>query len=142
MTYPKFVVSIRIKLFESKMFDELNNLCKINGKFFDNDKSDAGVQFSLKFSKIAEYLKKSIEVVEKIETFSKDYDFDENTPGNGYRGYCYTLNSAVKYLENVCKKIYKSRSSFFFQTSFYLKYHAVINHDNNYERNYFALQGN
>jgi hypothetical protein len=75
------------------------------------DKSQADLQCFENYSTIQESLKKIDEVASEIDLvdseirgFSADYDFDEKSPGNGYRSYGDIVEKAagklVKIVEN------------------------------------------
>lgn len=58
----------------------------------------------------------------KIETFASDYDFDDVTPGNGYRSHIDIFNSAIRETTIVCDQLTTSRNSLLFRADRYLKY--------------------
>lgn len=60
--------------------------------------------------------------VEEIETFASEYDFDEKTPGNGYRSFLDITGSAVKKSAKVCSQLIRARESIFFRPDNYAKY--------------------
>lgn len=103
------------------MEELLINLCKNNEKYFKTIQSDDGAKFSLQFSKIIELLGKTKAVFKQVEKFASDYDFDEESPWNGYRSFVDFFATAVEQTEKVCRKITEGRESFFFRKSFYLK---------------------
>ncbi|XP_023210815.1 hormone-sensitive lipase-like [Centruroides sculpturatus] len=50
-----------------------------------------------------------------------NFDFDEKTPGNGYRSYLYILNSHLNSCWKLCKTLVMHRESIFFRSEHYLK---------------------
>lgn len=103
------------------MCKQLINLCIINEEYFSADTTELGVNFATSFKKIAKFLNKSESVLREIESFAGEYDYDEKTPGNGYRSFILVFTDAVQYTEKVCKSITEKRGSFFFRKSFYAK---------------------
>jgi hormone-sensitive lipase len=99
------------------MSDHLTCLCNNNREYFNKDKSENGIKFHLSSSKIAVLLEKYSPLVKEIQSFAGDYDFDENTPGNGYRSFLFIFNAAIKYTENACKYIVENRGKFLFRKS-------------------------
>lgn len=93
-----------------------------NVEFYKSDKSFVGVKMHASFAKAIEFLEKSVSVTKKIESFVSDYDFDEDTPGNGYRSFIFIFSAAVKHTEKICKYITDNRSYLLFRKSVYMKY--------------------
>ena len=92
-------------------------LCNQNLVYFEKDKSVDGVKMYSSFKKVIELVKKSKFNVKKIESFAADFDFDENTPGNGYRSFVSVFNAALKHTEKTCKHIADNYGKFFFRKS-------------------------
>lgn len=103
------------------MNDNLKTLCKDNQKYFNKDKSAAGAQLSFDLMEISNNLDKLSDLVAQIEVFACEYDFDEKTPGNGYRNCILLFHCAVAYVENVLKDMTQKRDSFFFQKSCHVR---------------------
>lgn len=99
------------------MSDHLINLCNNNREYFSKDKSENGIKLHASLSKIVELLGKFPPLAKEIQSFAGDYDFDENTPGNGYRSFLFIFNAAIKYTENACKYIAENRGKFLFRKS-------------------------
>lgn len=98
------------------MYDVLK-LCYRNCEYFSGDITEIAEKFHESFTKIAENLLRSKPILDKIELFAPDFDFDENTPGNGYRSFIFIFNAALKYTENTCKYIDDNRGKFLFRQS-------------------------
>ena len=62
------------------------------------------------------------EKVKIIESFASEYDFDENTPSNGYRSFVSIFASAIKKSLNLCHQMSKSRMKILFRANYYAKY--------------------
>lgn len=91
------------------MIDQLIALCRNNENFFHDD-------FIQLYSRdIADGLEKSVPILKEIESFASEYDFDEKTPGNGFRSFLIVFNSAVVYIQRVCNDIKDKREKFFFR---------------------------
>ena len=97
--------------------ENILTLCKQNLDYFEKDKSVDGVKMYLNFKKIIELVQESKFNVKTIETFAGDFDFDENTPGNGYRSYNVIFNAALKHTEKTCTYIADNCRKFFFRKS-------------------------
>lgn len=101
--------------------NELIKMCMSNIEYYTTDKSFAGSKMCSNFEKMKEYLEKSVPVIKEIEDFSPNYDFDEHTPGNGYRSFVYIFECALKYSIKICQYIFDNRSSLLFRKNLYLK---------------------
>lgn len=104
------------------IIDEVIRMSVSNAEFYKNDKSFVGVKLHAGFTKTIVFLQKSTPVIKEIESFAAEYDFDVNTPGNGYRSFVFIWNSAVQYTEKICKYISQNRGNLLFRKSVYMKY--------------------
>jgi hormone-sensitive lipase len=119
----KISKSMMTKKYES--VNELVGICGENFNYYQNDKTFVGSRMCSNFEKLKEFLQKSVPVIKEIETFAHTYDFDDETPGNGYRSFIFIYESAVDYSMKVCHYINDNRRSLLFRKSLYQKY--VIN---------------
>lgn len=103
--------------------DELSLTILDNLVFFSSKFKVANGQT---FCQIFESLTKSVEkikpLVKKIEVFAGDYDFDQKSPGNGYRTFVYVYESAIKRVVKLSTQIEAKRENIWFRKSFYEKY--------------------
>jgi Hormone-sensitive lipase (HSL) N-terminus len=104
-----------------KTIDELIRMSTSNVAFYKTDKSFVGLKMHAAFLKLVEFLEKSTPVTKQIDGFAGDYDFDEKTPGNGYRSFLFIFASAVKHTEKICKYIADNRGYLLFRKSAYMK---------------------
>lgn len=49
------------------------------------------------------------------------YDFDEQTPGNGYRSFVVVVDASLEHAVQLCRHISLSRDSFIFRKGFYMR---------------------
>lgn len=103
------------------LVDELIRMSVSNVEYYTRDQSSIGVKVHLIFTKIIEHLEKSVPVIDEIERFAGKYDFDSNTPGNGYRSFVYIFHAAVKHTEKICRYIHENRGSLLFRKGVYMK---------------------
>lgn len=104
-----------------EIIDELIKVSVSNAEFYKSDQSSVGVKLYLAFTKVKEELRKSVPVIKTIEDFAGIYDFDEKTPGNGYRSFVHIFKSAVIHTEKICKYIHENRASLLFRKGVYMK---------------------
>lgn len=103
------------------IIDELIRMSVSNVEFYKSDRSFVGLKMHASFAKAIEFLEKSVMVTKKIENFAADYDFDGDTPGNGYRSFIHIFTAAVKHTEKICKYVTENRGYLLFRKSVYMK---------------------
>lgn len=73
-------------------------------------------------------LRSSVEKCSKfifsIRSFAYEYDFDESTPGNGYRSFIHIYDSAIRETAKICKQLIAAREKIFFRADYYAKYNV------------------
>lgn len=85
---------------------------------FDKQSESSIVSYKL----LIEIVSKSNPIFKKIDAFAPQYDFDETSPGNGYRSFVYVYEKAVERTLNLCEIIQEKRSGFFYRKCYYEKY--------------------
>lgn len=105
------------------MNEDLTCILQDNKKYFYSNKN--GFKFTKILNSIIETLIKLEPLVNDIRSFAGKYDFDERTPGNGYRSFVLVVDTAVKKTLIVCRQVQKKRRNFFFRRRFYEKYESL-----------------
>lgn len=95
--------------------DELLEVAFDNLEFFRFSKVNDGQIFCRSFQTLIESVQEINSLISTIEGFAANYDFDEKTPGNGYRSFISLCQSAVRRVTKVSMLIKKKRESIFFQ---------------------------
>lgn len=133
------------------MYDALVDICQNNVKYFECDDSEAGQRFLCAFRGIIDHIAVSAcnysnlttdkygknqciflflsfsfgqvarQFVAKIITFVHEYDFDENTPYNGYRSFVKAIQACINHSVKVSKYIAQNRSYLLFRKNMYMK---------------------
>lgn len=103
------------------IIDELIRECVSNAAFYETDKSFVGSKMHAAFQKAVKFLEKLVSLAKTVEEFAAIYDFDEKTPGNGYRSFVYIFNSAIEHTSKISKYITINRGYLLFRKSNYLK---------------------
>ena len=93
--------------------ENLIKFCKSNCEYFEGTNHFA-IQLCLNINEIVKLVDRIKEVVYEINNFASEYDFDENTPGNGYRSFIEIVDAAIAYTEGISRKIEESRKGFLF----------------------------
>lgn len=103
------------------MYNQLMKVCENNREHFNKEKVQHGNKLSENFSRIQVCLKKAELLIKDIESFAGEYDFDEKTPGNGYRSFIFIFDAAVKHVEKISNYVLENRGKLLFRKSTYTK---------------------
>jgi hormone-sensitive lipase len=93
----------------------LKDLCTNNADFFAADTSENGQRLYISFMGIKENLDEFSLKMARIASQVDKFDFDESTPGNGYRSFLSVGNSAIDFAIQLNRKICLKRASAFFR---------------------------
>lgn len=100
---------------------ELLELCSKNAKIFANDQSENGQRLNLSILSIIDNIEITWPIYKRLKNVVARYDYDENTPGNGYRSFLNifekVLEAALELNENISAK----SDSVLFRKCFYTK---------------------
>lgn len=103
------------------LIDELIKLCCSNLAFYKKDNTIVGARMYACIEKLQLFLEKSVPVIREVQDFAPKYDFDENTPGNGYRSFVYIFDCAIRHTLKTTKYIDENRGNLLFRKSSYMK---------------------
>lgn len=102
-------------------YKALKDLSENNAKFFNKDTSENGQRMNLALLSIKDNIDSSWPVIEELRELAVHYDFDEHTPGNGYRTFIYIYNLAVKLAIQINRKVLLKRDGVLFRKAYYTK---------------------
>lgn len=88
------------------------------------DKTQKFTELAKKLQDLKKSLEKCDEKIVEIESFAGDYDFDHDTPGNGYRSFVDVFNSAIKKTLKLCEQLITNRGKILFRADYYAKYNV------------------
>lgn len=100
----------------------LKRLCSENAEYFAKDSSENGQRLYISLLAIKETLDQSWPTVTHVREVAPKYDFDENTPGNGFRSFIGVFDAAIIYAIELNKRVAAKRESLLFQKSFITRY--------------------
>lgn len=103
------------------LYDALADICKNNVKYYECDDTETGQRFCGAFQGILDHIDITKKHILKIVLFAHEYDFDENTPGNGYRSFVKVVQSCITHCLKVSKYISQNRSYLLFRRNTYIK---------------------
>ncbi|KAK9686035.1 Hormone-sensitive lipase (HSL) N-terminus [Popillia japonica] len=99
----------------------LADLCTNNALHFKEDNSENGQRLYTAFLAINDNINKIWPIVLRLRTVVNNYDFDENTPANGYRSFLRIIDSAVQLGIELNKKVCLKRDSVLFRKTLFTK---------------------
>lgn len=103
------------------VWEALKSIIVNNIDYFHDDESTNGLKLHGAFQAIIDHLDNVRPLIQEVELFCKQYDFDEATPGNGYRSFIKITDSAINHTLKVVKYITENRSSLLFRKNNYTK---------------------
>lgn len=103
------------------LFNKLTVICRDNCQYFASDSSELGKRFFEQFESIINHLTVARRYVSEFNRFMHEYDFDDQTPGNGYRSLVSAMHSAINYCLKICKYVAKNRGFLLFRRSVYIQ---------------------
>ncbi|XP_070068562.1 hormone-sensitive lipase [Drosophila takahashii] len=95
--------------------------CQDHAAFFARDHTEFGQRLHAAHIAWQDFIVLANRLVQQIEAFAHEYDFDEQTPGNGYRSFIYVTNACITHGIGICQQLTATRSTMFFRKKFYMK---------------------
>uniref|UniRef100_A0A0C9QX50 Lipe protein n=1 Tax=Fopius arisanus TaxID=64838 RepID=A0A0C9QX50_9HYME len=102
-------------------WDTLCKLASANSDFFSSHQDESGLRICSAHVVVLDIIRELRPLYEEIAAIAPRYDFDENTPGNGYRSFIYLVDKCIEHSENTCQQIYNLRESVLFRKTNYMR---------------------
>lgn len=102
-------------------FDALRDLCNNNIVYFRTDESEVGQRFLNAYVGLLDHIETARGYVDQIRMFAHEYDFNESTPGNGYRSFLLVVRSCISHSLKLSSHVMQRRGSLLFRKSLYMK---------------------
>lgn len=103
------------------IWEALKSIIFNNIDYYKADESTNGLKLHGALIGIIDQLEEGRPLIQEIELFCKAYDYDELTPGNGYRSFIKVFDCAINHTLRIVKYVTESRSSLLFRKSTYTK---------------------
>lgn len=100
----------------------LKQLCNENAQSFSSDNTENGQRLYLAFLSIRDNIDDIWPAVLRLRSVMAEYDFDENTPANGYRSFQNVVDSAILHGIKLNREIKLKNGSVLFRKSTFAKY--------------------
>uniref|UniRef100_A0A8D8DN94 Hormone-sensitive lipase n=2 Tax=Culex pipiens TaxID=7175 RepID=A0A8D8DN94_CULPI len=120
--------TLKVNTDELYLFDTLIDLCKNNIKYFEDDESENGLRIHGAFVGLIDHVVTAKPLVKEVHDFAHEYDFDENTPGNGFRSFLYVVECCVKTTLKLARYVMENRGTMMFRKAMYVKEVEAYNH--------------
>ncbi|EDV98300.1 hormone-sensitive lipase [Drosophila grimshawi] len=95
--------------------------CQDHAAYFAKDHTEHGQRLHAAHIAWQDFIVLANRLVLQIEAFAHEYDFDEATPGNGYRSFIYVTNACISHGRGICQQLLATRATLFFRKKFLMK---------------------
>ncbi|KAL6444034.1 hypothetical protein ACFW04_001761 [Cataglyphis niger] len=106
---------------EPLQWNALRKLCHASVEYFMSSNNENSVRIKAALLVILEQLDELLPLYNEIAKFASHFDFDEETPGNGYRSFLSMVDKCIIHSEQVCRQMYDQKDSIFSRTSHHMK---------------------
>lgn len=121
MSRRRTTIVINFEPYSFAVYDELVEICQDNCQYFESDGSEMGQRFYDQFNCLLNQIAAARQYVTEFNGFAHEYDFDDRTPGNGYRSLVKVMHAAIEYCIRISSYIAKNRRYLLFRRSVYIK---------------------
>ncbi|VDM58911.1 unnamed protein product [Angiostrongylus costaricensis] len=113
----------RLSIERTAIFTLLNQLCSDNAEYFSKVTSWSGYsERMVNVSSKIQYCSGTLrDIVSRLQNIAPNYDYDEHTPGNGFRSLVCICDTTVLHLVSLQKTVTEQRGSFVFRLAHYCK---------------------
>lgn len=105
----------------------LHELASLNRDFFSKHLDENGLRIHAAHIVILDNYNELRELYKEISDIAPQFDFDEITPGNGYRSFLKLVDQCLLHTGGVCRHIFSYKDSVLFRKSNYMRYAIKIN---------------
>ncbi|XP_029176353.1 hormone-sensitive lipase-like isoform X2 [Nylanderia fulva] len=107
---------------KSSQWNDLRNLCNVSVEYFTSHRHKNSDRIKAALLVILQQLDELQPIYNEIVKFAPCFDFDETTPGNGYRSFLLMIDKSIVHSEQVCQKMYRQKDSLLFRESHHTKW--------------------
>ncbi|KAK6634055.1 hypothetical protein RUM44_004663 [Polyplax serrata] len=108
--------------------NELIQICGKNAEYYEKDETENGQRMYLAFLGIVDHVNTILPLVANIEKIMGLYDFDDQTPGNGYRSFVIIAQISIKHALQLCNYVAVNKDFIIFRKGLYVKEIEAISH--------------
>lgn len=99
----------------------LHCLCTTNMEHFDSYQDEGGMRIKGALLVVLDTLENLKSLYVEISKIAPLFDFDENTPGNGYRSFLILVDKCIMHTMLVCQEIHNQKDSMLFRKTYYMR---------------------
>ncbi|XP_030388505.1 hormone-sensitive lipase [Scaptodrosophila lebanonensis] len=114
-------VSVPAELQEQPDYYGLYVECMEHAAYFAKDHTEFGQRLHAAHVAWQDFIILANHLTLEIASFAHTYDFDDLTPGNGYRSFIYVTDACIAHGRNICKQLLQTRATLFFRKKFFMK---------------------
>lgn len=107
--------------FEPLQWGALRELCRANVDYFAYHQDDNGVRIKAALHAILDHLDHLRPLYREIAKFAPHFDYDEETPGNGYRSFLLLIDKCIVHCGMVCRQMYCQKDSLLSRKTYYMR---------------------
>lgn len=106
---------------EPLQWGALREVCCASVDHFASHQDDSGVRIKAALLAILDHLDQLQPLYREIVRFAPEFDFDVETPANGYRSFLSLVDMCIEFSGQVCRQMYSYRNSMLFRKSYHMK---------------------
>ncbi|OXU23851.1 hypothetical protein TSAR_010329 [Trichomalopsis sarcophagae] len=106
---------------EPPSWRSLRDFCKANMEHFASHQDEGGLRIKGALQVLLDTLDNLRMVYAEISRFAPLFDFDENTPGNGYRSFLILVDRCIVYTGFACKDMLSQKDSVLFRKTHHMR---------------------
>ncbi|XP_012274425.1 hormone-sensitive lipase [Orussus abietinus] len=107
--------------FEPPQWDALRNVCRANIEYFSSHQDENGLRITAGLLAILDNVDALGPLYKEIAKIAPLFDFNENTPGNGYRSFLILVEKGILHCGSICRDLYCQKDSMLFKKNNYSK---------------------
>lgn len=104
----------------------LRELCRANAEYFSNDSTEAGICLNKALLAMLDNLEQVRPLYREISKIAPLFDFDSQTPGNGYRSFLSIVDKCILHSVCICRQLCCHRDSILFRKTYYMRYCYIL----------------
>ena len=105
----------------------LRELCTVCLEHFDSHQDESGLRIKGAIQVVLDTLVTIRPLYADITRIAPLFDFDEDTPGNGYRSFLFLVDKAIVHIGSVCKDMNSQKDSVLFRKTNNMKLVCNLN---------------
>lgn len=99
----------------------LRELCEANAAHFAAHQDENGTRIRAALLAILDHLVQLLPLYKDVTRIAPSFDFDRQTPGNGYRSFLALVDRCITHSRSTCHQMYCQKDSIFFRKSYHMR---------------------